>query len=167
MKISLVAAVTLDGKIAKVENQTSLEWTSKEDKAFFVRKTKEAGVLIMGRTTYNTIGKPLPGRLNIVMTRDASKQELLPDVLEYTSESPQEIIKNLQARGFEEVIIAGGSSIYSQFIQSGLVTDYYLTFEPILFGKGIGLAEDIQPKKLTFVSMERLGEQSVLLHYKA
>lgn len=166
MKVTIVAAVTLDGRIAEASNQVSLEWTSKEDKRFFIRKTKEAGVLVMGRTTYETIGKPLPDRLNIVMTRGAETYQSEPGVLEYADKSPEAIIHDLESRGFNEVIIAGGAQIYSLFINAGLVTDYFITVEPVLFGKGIPLVQEIEPTRLRLVSNEKLGEESVLMHYQ-
>lgn len=166
MKVTLVAAVTLDGKIAAVEDQNSLDWTSKEDKRFFVRKTKEAGVLVMGRPTFETIGKPLPERLNVVMTRDASSFQNQPGVLEYSSASPKDVIDDLAGRGFEEVIIAGGAQIYSLFVDAGLVTDYFLTVEPILFGQGVPLVQGIPVTRLKLVSSEKLGEHAMLLHYQ-
>lgn len=60
-KVILLMAITLDGKIAKHTNQLAA-WTSRADKKIFVSETKKAGVIIMGRTTYDTIGRPLPGR---------------------------------------------------------------------------------------------------------
>jgi dihydrofolate reductase len=165
MRVELVAAISLDGKIAQSADQISLEWTSKEDKRFFVSKTKEAGVLVMGRTTYDTIGRPLPNRLNIIMTRDPAKFENIVGELEYTSKSPKDILNDLSDRGFEKVVIAGGSHVYSQFIKAGLITDLYLTVEPILFGAGISLIDGVDPVELKLKTVEKLGEHAVLLHY--
>ncbi|MCH8049580.1 dihydrofolate reductase [Patescibacteria group bacterium] len=165
MKVELIAAITVDGRIAEATNQVSFEWTSKEDKRFFISKTKEAGVLIMGRKTYETIGKPLPNRLNIVMTRDRSKFEDIEGQLEYTSAAPEEIIRDLESRGFESVVIAGGAQIYSLFTNAGLVTDLFITVEPILLGRGVPLVEGIEPQQLKLISVDKLGDQAVLLHY--
>ena len=92
MKISLLAAVSVDGFIAESSDQLA-DWTSKEDKRSFVSKTKDAGVWVMGRKTYETIGKPLPGRLNVIMTRDPSKFEDIEGTLRYTSDAPKQIIE--------------------------------------------------------------------------
>ncbi len=165
MNTWLLAAITLDGKIAEESDQLA-DWTSKSDKRFFVKKTKEAGVLIMGRTTYETIGRPLPGRLNIVMTRSPERYESIHGELEYTSVTPEDIISSLKGRGFESCVIAGGGQIYKQFIDAGLITDYFLTIEPILFGRGVGLADGINPVKLDLISQESLGGEAALLHLK-
>jgi len=165
MKVSLVAAVSVDGRIAKSEGQTSTDWTSAEDKKFFVEKTKEAGVLVMGRKTYETIGRPLPDRLNVIMTRDAANHESIEGTLEFTKASPTAILEDLEIRGFKEVIIAGGAGVYSLFLKEGLVTDLYLTVEPLLFGGGVPLIDGIASFELELVDTKKLGEQSVLIHY--
>jgi dihydrofolate reductase len=164
MKVSLLAAISVDGRIAENLEQLA-DWTSKEDKKFFVAKTKEAGVLVMGRKTYETIGRPLPGRLNVVMTRDVSGRENIADSLEYMSSSPQEILADLARRGFTEVVIGGGAEIYSMFLREKLVTDLYLTVEPVVFGDGVPLVTGGVFQKLNLVSSERLGERAILLHY--
>jgi dihydrofolate reductase len=172
MKVSLLAAVSADGFIAESSDQLA-DWTSKEDKRFFVSKTKEAGVLVMGRKTYDTIGRPLPGRLNVIMTRNAElvsppdmgEREGASETLRYTSDTPKQIIESLRSEGFKEVVIAGGAEVYSLFMREGLVTDLFLTIEPVLFGGGVPLLRDVPPVKLQLEESKMLGEQAVLLHY--
>ena len=182
MNVILLAAISVNGKIAEREGQTSLDWTSKEDLRFFVDKTKEVGVLIMGRKTFDTIGKPLKGRRIIVMTRasvvgrDVSGptdwSPLFPPTsqhndgtVEFTGEQPRELLARLQNEGCDGVVIAGGSSVYSQFLREGLVTELYLTIEPVLFGEGVSLASGFDRINLSLVDIQRLGEGSVLLHF--
>lgn len=177
MKVILLAAISANGKIAQHEGQTSLDWTSKEDLRFFVEKTKEVGVLIMGRKTFDTIGKPLKGRRVIVMTREGSRglqpakddrqdpKTTLEGVIEFINEQPKDLITRLEKEGNESVVVAGGSSIYSQFLREGLVTDLYLTIEPVLFGDGVPLASGFDRINLSLVDVQRLGESAVLLHF--
>ena len=165
MKVLLIAAVSADGKIAESEDQLSLDWTSKEDLRFFIDKTKEAGVVIMGRKTFDTIGKPLKERQLIVMTRSPESQKEMEGV-EYTSESPKEILDRLSALGIKSVVIAGGSSIYSMFLKEELVTDVYLTVEPYLFGGGVPLASGFERIQMKLEDVSQLGENGVLLHYQ-
>lgn len=166
MQVTLIAAVTADGKIAEEKDQVSLDWTSKEDTRFFMQKTKELGVVIMGRNTYETIGRPLKDRLNVIMTRYLDGRESEPGVLEWTSDSPVEIIESLAARGYDKVALCGGASVYSVFLQQGLVDDLYLTVEPVLFGQGISLAQGLNRIDLDLIDSVMLGEQSVLMHYR-
>lgn len=165
MHVWLVAAMSADGKIAKRSDQLSLDWTSKEDTQFFVQKTKEAGAVIMGRKTFSTIGQPLKDRLVVVMTRSLDGVEQQEGVLEFTDETPEEILKDLEERGYENVVVAGGGSIYSLFLQKGLVNEVYLTVEPYLFGSGIPLAEGFEWIAMELEDVVRLGDRSVLLHY--
>ncbi|MBF0259476.1 MAG: dihydrofolate reductase [Desulfamplus sp.] len=72
MKVILIMAMTLDGKIAR-HPMEPVDWTGKADKKKFVKITKKAGAVIMGSTTFDTIGKILPDRKNIVMTRDPTR----------------------------------------------------------------------------------------------
>ena len=156
--------MSVDGKIAEKAEQSSLDWTSKEDLRFFIEKTKEAGVVIMGRKTFATIGKPLKDRKLVIMTSDPEKQESM-DGVEYTSEAPESIVHKLEADGFTSVVIGGGAGVYSQFLAAGLVTDLFLTIEPVLFGRGIPLAQDFDRMNLKIVETRMLNEQSILLHY--
>ncbi|MCX6715266.1 MAG: dihydrofolate reductase family protein [Candidatus Uhrbacteria bacterium] len=165
MKVELIAAMSLNGKIAASSDQSSLEWTSKEDTKFFVEKTKECRVMIMGRKTFDTIGRALKDRLIVVMTCDPEKHALIEGV-EYTCETPHQILKDLESRGYASVAIAGGAGVYSMFLKEKLVTDVFLSIEPILFGNGISLAESFEDVKLKLVESKQLGEQTVLLHYE-
>ncbi len=160
MNVFIIAALSADGFIARRRDEFA-DWTSKEDKRRFVERTKRAGVVVIGRTTFETIGKSLPGRRMIVYT---SKKITIPGV-ECTNESPQMLIERLEREGVRELAICGGASIYTLFIKSGLVRTLYLTIEPLIFGKGIRLFNESIPATLTLVSSEQ-KEQSVFLEYK-
>lgn len=164
MRITLLVATSADGRIAADREQLT-DWTSPEDKRFFVMKSKEAGVVIMGRRTFQTIGEPLPERLNVIMTRQEPLFPSIPGVVECTNETPASVVRSLESRGYTEATVAGGREIFSAFLEANLVTDIYLTIEPMLFGSGVPFIEGIASKKLQLMSVEKLGEQSVLLHY--
>jgi dihydrofolate reductase len=163
----LLAAVTANGFIARSTNELA-NWTSKEDKKFFVEETKKAGVMVMGRTTFATIGKALPGRLIIVLTNDPTAVETIPGSVEPMSGTPAEVLAHLEKRGFSSVVIAGGANVYSQFLNAGLVDELALTIESILFTSGVRLAENLTRELLLeLMSVEKLGATSVLLRYSA
>ncbi len=169
MIVSLIAAMSVDGYIAQSAEQKSLDWTSKEDLKFFVEKTKEIGTLVMGRTTFDTIGKPLKGRRVIVMTRaEAHLQPTLEDgetKLEYTTEGPEALVHRLTAEGVEKIVVCGGATIYSQFLQAGLVNELFLTVEPVLFGEGVSFAKTCGRIPLSLVETRPIGP-ATLFHYK-
>lgn len=166
MKVTVVAALTADGFIAHASDE-HVGWTSKEDKQFYREYTKRVGVMVMGRSTFETMGKALPGRRTFVLTSHAD------DVAERGAEvfagSPRELVSQLEREGLEEITICGGAGIYGAFLADGLVTDLYLSMQPVLFGEGIGLSRQPLDIKLTLVSSEPLGEAGaggVLLHYQ-
>ncbi len=168
MNVILLAAISADGKIAQREDQTSLDWTSKEDTKFFVEKTKEVGVVIMGSKTFETIGKPLNGRRVVVLSREekAEMGEKADGTVEFVNISAQELIARLEKEGHDSVVVAGGASVYSQFLRAGLVTELYLTIEPVLFGNGIPFASGFNRINLKLVEVRPFGLDAVLLHFQ-
>lgn len=161
MTTFIIAVLTADGLIAESQDQVSTDWTSAEDKKFFSERTREAGVIVLGYNTYKTIGRPLPGRLNIVY----ANPDVRIDGVEITQKGPAELIKDLENRGYTEAAICGGSTVYTMFMEAGLVDKIYITIEPVMFGSGMALFNKRFEKKLELVSMQKLGEQTVLLEY--
>jgi dihydrofolate reductase len=185
MKVYLIAALTADGMIARDQDQISTSWTSDEDRKWFWRRTKQTPILIMGRKNYQATGKLLPKRQTIVMTRQKTwpavgsipaqpvdalvrAAELEPEStgLFFTNKTPTEILKFLADKNYSEVAICGGSSIYTQFAKADLIDDYYLTVEPIFFGQGIGLFNEVLDLKLTLVESQALNPNTLWLHYQ-
>ncbi|HBK34627.1 MAG: Bifunctional deaminase-reductase domain protein [Candidatus Uhrbacteria bacterium GW2011_GWE2_40_58] len=165
MKVILLAAISVDGKIAQSREQNSTDWTSKEDVRFFVEKSKEIGALIMGETTYQTIGRPLKDRTIYVLTKNPDSQVSKKGIV-FTGGLLQDVLKQVEKDGFSSVLIAGGASVYSQFLKEGLVNELFLTVEPYLFGQGIPLLTDCPFFSLEFVSVKPLNQQTLLLHYR-
>lgn len=184
MHIFLIAAVSIDGYIAQVTDQVSTAWTSKEDHKFFVQRTKQAGAMVFGSKTFQTFNRLLPGRANIVYTRDPQQfmqSVTLPtvevtietstfeqtDVLYVTKLPPKELVTVLEKVQITELAICGGSSIYSQFMKNGLVQTVYLTVEPVIFGKGVPLFGEPLDAKLVLKKVVNLSDQTLLLEYAA
>lgn len=179
METFIIAALSTDGFIAQHASQASTDWTSPEDQLFFQEKTKGAGVVVMGRTTFETIKKPLPDRLNIVYTSQ-NRQDFLANQgleekqgledngqslenLQVTGLEPRLLIEQLREQGFNQAAICGGSSIYTQFMQSGLVNKLYLTMEPVMFGAGIKLFKQPVSRTLNLSSYQQLNPQKTML----
>lgn len=169
MNVFIIASLTADGFIAKDSTQISVSWTSKEDKQRFVRLSKEARVIVMGSKTFATLPKPLKERLNVVYTRDPDKarsqQAEQFDNLEFTNLPPSELIQSLKERGYTSVAICGGSEIYSNFMESGVVEKLYLTYEPVLFGSGISLFSKPLDQRLELVSFEKTDLGTIFAEY--
>ncbi|OHA63300.1 MAG: hypothetical protein A2748_02600 [Candidatus Wildermuthbacteria bacterium RIFCSPHIGHO2_01_FULL_45_20] len=157
----IIASISADGFIARNSSHLSLEWTSKEDTQFFVKRTKQAGVIVMGLNTYKTIGKPLPERLNIVYS---NTEKNFPGA-EVTEADPGDLLADLEKRGYKEVAICGGSSIYTMFMERRLIKKLYLTIEPVVFGEGLKLFQKEIDAKLDLRAVEKLNDNTVLLEY--
>ncbi len=157
-------ATTLDGKIAKDADHFP-DWTGKADKKLFMEMTKKAGVLIMGSKTYDTIGRPLPGRKNIILTRNKDRVSDDKNLI-FTSKRPAEILENLKKEGFSEVILAGGAQINTLFAKENLIGELAITIAPKVFGKGIGLFLPEIEMELKLKSVEKIDENTIFVRYE-
>jgi dihydrofolate reductase len=168
MEVFIIASLTADGFIAKQRDHLSLDWTSLEDKKFFMRRTIKSGMMVMGANSFATITKPLPlrDRKIVVYTRDLTRFEhITPEQAQITQLPPAELLKSLEKEGYSSVAICGGSSIYTMFLKAGLVDRIFLTIEPILFGEGIKLFDESFETKLSLNKVHQLSEQTVVLDY--
>jgi len=164
MKVIGIVAISINGMIAQRPLQQSLDWTSQEDTEHFKRITEEAGVVIVGRKTYELIGKPLKGRSTVVLTKTPEQFENQEGV-RFTDQDPKEALEALKEDGQGQVAVIGGQEVYSQFLKEGLLTDLYVTIEPVLFGSGVNLSVGFDRIDAYLQSVEKLGDTSVLLHY--
>jgi dihydrofolate reductase len=108
MKISLISAVAENRAIGK-NNQ--LLWNIPEDMKHF-REVTSSHTVIMGQKTYESIGRPLPNRTNIIVTFDREFQA--DDCI--VCYSLDESFEYAEKQGDEEAFIIGGGSIYKQTI---------------------------------------------------
>ena len=122
MRVSLIAAVAANGVIGK---DNDLIWTLRDDMAFFKATTKGHHV-IMGRKNWESIPerfRPLPGRPNIVLSRDG----------DYDTEgavcltSLEGALDVARKAGEDEAFIIGGAQIYRLALEAGVVDTMYLT----------------------------------------
>ncbi len=115
MKISMIAAMAKRRVIGK---NNAMPWHLPADFAWFKRNTLNKPI-IMGRKTYESIGRALPGRRNIVVTRNADWSAIGVERVK----SIDEAIRLLE--GVQEVVIIGGGSIYQECLPRA--TRLYLT----------------------------------------
>lgn len=106
MKLAIIVATDQQGLIGK---ENDLPWKLSADLQYFRRVTMGKPI-IMGRNTHESIGRALPGRKNIIVTKNKSYQaegctvvHSIPDAL-------------LACEQVEEVMIMGGASLYEQFL---------------------------------------------------
>ena len=118
MVLSAIVAASENNAIG-INN--ALPWHLPEDLKFFKRTTIGKPV-IMGRKTYEALGKPLPGRLNIVLSRNTNL-DLPESVLRFSE--PDEAIAFLGQEQVEEAFIIGGGVIFKETMS--LLDKIYMT----------------------------------------
>ena len=112
--ISIIVAVAQNGVIG---DKNALLWHISEDLRFFKRTTSGHPV-IMGRKTYESLGRPLPNRINIVISRTMGEIEGCTVV-----RSLEEAVALFPAE--EEIFIIGGAQIYALALD--IADRFYLT----------------------------------------
>lgn len=122
MRISIIVAASENNVIGR---DNSIPWHLPDDLKFFRKKT-EGHPVIMGRKNFESIvaalGKPLPKRSNIIVTRDASYEAVGCQV---SSSLEEAIMYGHKDNDKEEIFIIGGGEIYKQALD--LCNYIYLT----------------------------------------
>lgn len=113
--ISIIVAIAKNGVIG---DKNTLLWHIREDMVRF-RTITSGHPVVMGRKTYESIGKPLPKRTNVVITRDTTLQ-IEECIMAHSLEQAVSMFPKE-----EEVFIIGGSQIYTQSLP--IADKIYLT----------------------------------------
>ena len=106
--VSLVVAVAENGIIGRAGQ---LPWRMPSDLRTFRRLTMGKPV-VMGRKTYQSIGKPLDGRDNIVVTRDATVRAAGVEVALSIADALDLARRHAATRGVDEIMVIGGAEIF-------------------------------------------------------
>lgn len=122
MKISIVVASSLNGCIG-VNN--TLPWSLPRDMKHFkeITNSGENNIVIMGRKTFESIGKPLPNRINYVLTTDKTAKKKFDEIIFSSLEDALENILWSEAFGEIEynVCIIGGSGVFQEAINKNMI----------------------------------------------
>jgi dihydrofolate reductase len=145
MNVKAIAAVDLNYLMGY---NNSIPWNKPADLKRFKQKTLSS-IVVMGRKTYESIGRPLPDRINCVISRDPGKiKNLNSSVL--VNSSLDEFFKNLSNTD-KNIWIIGGSQIYSEAFLMDVVSEIDLT---ILNGRWIppptDSVDDFKEKRVLF-----------------
>jgi dihydrofolate reductase len=109
MRISLVVAVARNRVIG---HQGQIPWRLPDDQLFFRRLTSGHPV-VMGRKTFESIGKPLPNRSNLVVSRRDFSQ--IPGIRGFAKLMQAEAW--VREQGFEDLFVIGGEALYREAMQ--------------------------------------------------
>jgi dihydrofolate reductase len=172
MKVTMVMISSADGKTTQGNNPNVYLWTSPEDQKFFFSLIKKNNLIVMGRETYEASKKVIKleeKKLRIVLTRNQKKylKESINGQLEFSNNSPENLIKRMSGLGYKKMLLVGGGTINGLFLKQNLVDEFYLTVEPKIFGTGKDIvAGQLLNTKLQLVSIKKLNKiGTILLRY--
>jgi dihydrofolate reductase len=174
-----IAAVSLDGRIGAHEKHFS-DWTSKEDKKFMRALLEKCDAIVVGNSTYKTAIVPLSKRNCIVLTRSVKTQKRISPNLLYVNPKSVNLKRLVESATIyssawekrkgsgRRIAILGGAQTYAYCLEHKMLTDLYLTIEPVIFGAGIPLfAGKYKLRKTKVVSVKKLNRKgTVLIHAK-
>ena len=173
MKIIMVPVSSINGKITKGNDPNIYKWTSDEDKKLFFSMIARNNLIVMGSKTYEAarhIIKLKKNKLRVVLTRNPAKyaKRIVKGSLEFSSETPLDLVRRLEKKGYSKMLMIGGREINSLFLKNGLVDELHLTIEPFIFSTGRDLvADDNFNISLKLIKIKKLNAKGTLhLRYK-
>ena len=176
MQVVSIATISVDGRITP-PGKEGTEFSSPETGQNFIAEIMASGAVVSGRRTYDVVKEMMLGMMrqmdgmgiNVIMTRnpDQHREEGLPANLEFTDLGPEELVAELDRRGIQRVLLAGGAEIYAAFAAAGLIDEWILVVEPILLGGGTPVLAFEAEQKLRLAEQRMLNEGSLLLRYEA
>ncbi len=120
-RLSIIAALDEKRGIGK---EGKIPWHIPEEQKRF-RDITNGYPIIMGRKTHESIGRVLPGRLNIIVTKDPNYQAKEGSVVVHSLE---DALERTSQEGAKEVFVIGGGEIYNQAL--GITNRLYLSLIP-------------------------------------
>lgn len=152
--INIIAAITDNNALGK---DNKLLFRLKKDMAHFKNITTD-NVVIMGRKTYESIGKTLPNRVNIVLSRNMKSNEDF-----YTFDSIEKAIEwSKENYPQKEIFILGGASVYDKALKDDIVDKLYMTkIKQTVEDADAFFPEIDYKRKWSITSVERFFENGI------
>ncbi len=167
MKKILVFVSSLDGKITKWGRSPVKEWSSEEDQQYFKKTWSDSEIIVMGSSTYNVAPmKPSPENHLVIMTStpDKYKDHEVTGQVEFTNQSPAELVAHYEKLGLKQMTVVGGSHIATSFFKAECIDEVWLTIEPKIFGTGGSfVSEEKLNINLELIEMEKVNERGTLI----
>ena len=152
--INIIAAITDNNALGK---DNKLLFRLKKDMTHFKNITTD-NVVIMGRKTYESIGKTLPNRVNIVLSRNMKSNEDF-----YTFDSIEKaIVWSKENYPQKEIFIIGGASVYDKALKDDIVDKLYMTkIKQTVEDADAFFPEIDYKRKWSITSVERFFENGI------
>jgi len=172
MNITLIMVQSVDGKITQGQSSYHDGWTSKEDLSYFQDVVAKQRLIVMGKHTYESFKDKIvlsPHIRRIVMTRNptAYSAAAVPGQLEFTRETPSELVTRLESMGYTHMLLVGGSHVNNAFLAEKLITECLISIEPTFLGQGKSLFTSLHRNvQLTLRDTKKLNKRgTMVLHY--
>ena len=172
-KISLFIATSLDGYIAKPDNDLSfLRLIEKEGEDYgYAEFTNTIDTLIVGRRTYDYVLEEIGpshydnGQRDVyVITRTERPQ--IGRTIFYTGDIT-ELVKRLKSGKGKNIYCDGGAEIINELLKHDLIDEFIISVIPVLLGDGIKLFKDGRPEqRLEFITAKTFETGLIQLYYR-
>ncbi|MFW3896459.1 dihydrofolate reductase [Pseudomonas bharatica] len=123
LPLSLIVALA-ENRVIGLDNR--MPWHLPGDFKYF-KATTLGKPIIMGRKTWDSLGRPLPGRLNLVVSRQPGLQLEGAEVFASLEDAIVRADQWAREQGVDELMLIGGAQLYAQGLEKGLVDRLYLT----------------------------------------
>lgn len=168
MKVTLFMATSLNGMIARPDYRE--DFLSRQNWDSFLTCARRTGALIWGRRTHEKVRKyarqyfdTMQDLAKIVVSTEPNFS--LEEGFERAN-SPQEAVTKIEAKGFTEATLAGGSILNGSFAKARLIDSVEVNIEAVIIGRGIPLfAVDDFDLKLDLLTMTQIGDRIVQVRY--
>lgn len=165
MKVILYMAISINGLIAKSDDDTS--WISREEWDSYSTAVQSAGNLIVGRRTYGILTEqPEFIELKKVKVVVVSKGNIATKAENhFVASSPKQALELFGDN--DTVMVAGGGILNAAFMTENLVDELFIDIEPIILGEGIPLFIGKNfTTKLKYLGQKMITENEIQLHYE-
>jgi dihydrofolate reductase len=112
VKKIVIAAVAKNGVIGRSNGE--MPWHSKDEFQHF-KNTTFGSPVIMGRITFESLGSPLPGRLNVVLTRDKGLKDKYEEIIIF--DNLNNVYEYCEKKNHEKIFLIGGGSLFPVFME--------------------------------------------------
>ncbi|HKS14873.1 MAG TPA: dihydrofolate reductase [Pseudomonas sp.] len=161
LPLSLIAALA-ENRVIGIDN--SMPWHLPGDFKYF-KATTLGKPIIMGRKTWDSLGRPLPGRLNLVVSRQPGLVLEGAEVFDSLESALVRAEQWAQEKGVDELMLIGGAQLYGQALESGLVSRMYLT-RVELSPEGDAWFPEFDKNAWHLVSSEAQASQGPAYHFE-
>ncbi len=164
--IDIYFVMSLDGVVAIDHTHDIREFSSREDREFFLNSIKSYDAIIVSSRTF--VKDASPGTRRIILTHAPRPKDDKEPLNIYMSGDVRRICEEMWDMGIRKVALATGPATCLSFLRSGLVKDLYLSIEPVALGSGIRLFTDEKFVSVwTLIESIKLNEKgTMMMHYR-